>query len=135
MKIALRGARLEVRGATGPALAGKLLSAERKTRTGSNWTVETDEISMISDSGEVRSVDLNPTTSVRIAERDLNTEVSKYLGLVASSRDQDVRRMTISTAGTGERNLYVSYISEVPLYRPPLRVSPSCRSLHNENLG
>jgi len=39
---------------------------------------------MISDSGEVRSVDLNPTTSVRIAERDLNTEVSKYLGLVAS---------------------------------------------------
>jgi hypothetical protein len=125
---ALRGARLEVRGATGPTLTGKLVSVERKTRTGSNWTVETDEISLISDSGEVRSVDLNPTTSVLIADRDLNTEVSKYLGLVASSRDQDVRRMTISTAGTGERNLYVSYISEVPLWKTTYRLVLSSKA-------
>src|SRR6478672_10302123 len=41
---ALRGARLEVRGATGAARTGKLLSVERKTRNAANWTVETDEI-------------------------------------------------------------------------------------------
>src|SRR5579872_3163400 len=42
----LRGARLEVRSGTAPALSGRLLSVERKTRTGANtgWTVETDEI-------------------------------------------------------------------------------------------
>src|SRR6201987_2911091 len=94
---ALRGARLEVRSGTGPALTGKLLSVERKTRTGTNWTVETDEISLITDNGEVHSVDLNPSTSVRIAEKDLQIEVGRYLNLIASSRDQDVRRMTIST--------------------------------------
>src|ERR1700694_2644547 len=40
---ALRGARLEVRGGNGPLLTGKLLSVERKTRTGAcpGWTVET----------------------------------------------------------------------------------------------
>jgi hypothetical protein len=119
---ALRGARVEVRGASGPALAGKLLSVERKTRTGSNWTVETDEISLITDTGEVRSVDLNPATSVRIAEHDLQNEVGKYLGLIASARDQDVRRMTLSTTGTGERNLYVSYISEVPIWKTTYRI-------------
>jgi len=102
---ALRGARLEVRGATGSALTGRLLSVERKTRSATNWTVETDEISLITDSGEVHSVDLNPTTSVRIAEKDLQVEVGRYLNLIASSRDQDVRRMTISTTGNGERNL------------------------------
>src|SRR5207249_11993354 len=75
---ALRGARLEVRNGNGPALAGKLLSVERKTRTGSNWTVETDEISLITDGGEVRSVDLNPSTSVRITEKDLQVEVGRY---------------------------------------------------------
>ena len=48
----LRGARVEVRSGTGPALTGKLLSVERKTRNATNWTVETDEISLISDSGE-----------------------------------------------------------------------------------
>ena len=119
---ALRGARVEVHSVTGPALAGKLLSVERKTRTSSNWTVETDEISLITDTGEVRSVDLNPTTSVRIAEHDLQTEVGKYLGLIASARDQDVRRMTLSTTGSGERNLYVSYISEVPIWKTTYRI-------------
>jgi len=121
---ALRGARLEVRSGTGPQLAGKLLSVERKTRTGagSGWTVETDEISLITDSGEVRSVDLNASTSVRIAEKDLQVEVGRYLGLIASSRDQDVRRMTISTTGIGERNLYVSYISEVPIWKTTYRI-------------
>ena len=119
---ALRGARIEVRGASGPALAGKLLSVERKTRTGTNWTVETDEISLITDGGEVRSVDLNPTTSVRIADKDLQIEVGRYLGLIASARDQDVRRMTISTTGNGERNLYVSYISEVPIWKTTYRI-------------
>jgi hypothetical protein len=121
---ALRGARLEVRGGNGPALTGRLLSVERKTRTGAGagWTVETDEISLITDSGEVRSVDLNAATSVRIVEKDLQVEVGKYLGLIASSRDQDVRRMTISTAGTGERNLYVSYISEVPIWKTTYRI-------------
>lgn len=119
---ALRGARIEVRGGSGPVLAGKLLSVERKTRTGTNWTVETDEISLITDGGEVRSVDLNPTTSVRIADKDLQIEVGRYLGLIASARDQDVRRMTISTAGNGERNLYVSYISEVPIWKTTYRI-------------
>ena len=119
---ALRGARVEVHSANGPALTGKLLSVERKTRTGSNWTVETDEISLITDTGEVHSVDLNPATSVRIAEHDLQSEVGKYLGLIASARDQDVRRMTLSTTGTGERNLYVSYISEVPIWKTTYRI-------------
>ena len=119
---ALRGARIEVRGTTGPALTGRLLSVERKTRSATNWTVETDEISLISDNGEVHSVDLNPTTSVRIAEKDLQLEVGRYLNLIASSRDQDVRRMTISTTGNGERNLYVSYISEVPIWKTTYRI-------------
>jgi len=120
--LALRGARLEVRGAAGPALTGRLLSVERKTRSATNWTVETDEISLITDTGEVHSVDLNPTTSVRIAEKDLQVEVGRYLNLIASSRDQDVRRMTISTTGNGERNLYVSYISEVPIWKTTYRI-------------
>jgi hypothetical protein len=121
---ALRGSRIEVRSGTGPALTGKLLSVERKTRTGANpgWTVETDEISLVTDTGEVRSVDLNAATSVRIAEKDLQVEVSRYLGLIASSRDQDVRRITISTTGTGERSLYVSYISEVPIWKTTYRI-------------
>jgi hypothetical protein len=119
---AIRGARVEVRSGANPAIDGKLLSVERKTRSSTNFTVETEEISLITDSGEVRSVDLNPTTSVRIIDHDLQIEVSRYLGLIAAARDQDVRRMTISTTGSGDRNLYVSYISEVPIWKTTYRI-------------
>jgi hypothetical protein len=119
---ALRGARIEVRSGAAAPIVGKLLSVERKTRSNTNLTVETDEISLITDSGEVRSVDLNPATSIRILDHDLQLEVGRYLGLVAAARDQDVRRMTISTTGSGERNLYVSYISEVPIWKTTYRI-------------
>jgi hypothetical protein len=118
---ALRGARVEVRnGAT--AVVGKLLSVERKTRMGAAGSVEMEQISLITEAGEVRNIDLSTSTSVRIADRDLNAEIGKYLGLVASARDQDVRRMTISTTGAGDRNLYVSYISEVPIWKTTYRI-------------
>jgi carboxypeptidase family protein len=119
---ALRGARIEVRSGTAPAVFGKLLSIERKTRSSTTFTVETEEISLITDAGEVRSVDLNPATSIRILDDDLKLEVSRYLGLVAAARDQDVRRVSISTTGAGERNLYVSYISEVPVWKTTYRI-------------
>ena len=119
---ALRGARLEVRSGNGIAIAGKLLSVEKKSREKDCARTEWTEISLVSDSGEIRNVEVAPATSVRITERDLQVEVGRYLGLIASSRDQDLRRMTISTTGAGERNLYVSYISEVPIWKTTYRI-------------
>jgi len=119
---ALRGARLEVRGGSGAVMAGKLLSVEKKSREKDGATTEWTEISLVGESGEVRSAEVTSSMSVRIAEKDLQVEVGRYLGLIASSRDQDLRRMTISTTGAGERNLYVSYISEVPIWKTTYRL-------------
>jgi uncharacterized coiled-coil protein SlyX len=77
---------------------------------------------MVSASGEVHLFDLSPSTTVRVLEKEVSAEVGKYLGLVASTRDEHVRRMTISTAGKGERNLLVSYISEVPVWKSTYRI-------------
>jgi hypothetical protein len=119
---ALRGARLEVHSGSESA-SGRLLSVdEREIPTKGDQKVTIDQISIVSDSGEVRVFDLTPSTSVRVAEKEVNEEVGKYLGLVASTRDQDLRRMTISTAGEGERNLLVSYISEVPVWKSTYRI-------------
>ncbi len=119
---ALRGARLEVRNGSESA-SGRLLSIdEREIPIKGDQKITVSQISIVSDSGEIRVFDLNPSTSVRVAEKDVNDEVGKYLGLVASTRDQDVRRMTISTAGEGERNLLVSYISEVPVWKSTYRI-------------
>ena len=119
---ALRGARLEVR--SGPANAsGRLLSIDqRELPLKDDQKITVNQLSIVTDNGEVRVFDLNPATSVRIVEKDVNEQVGKYLGLVASTRDQDVRRMAISTAGEGDRDLLVSYISEVPVWKCTYRI-------------
>jgi len=119
---AVRGAQLQVRGSAG-LFTGRLLSVERRSRTDKNGqTTVVDELSLVTDSGEVRIVELGPDVTVRIVERDLSSEVGRYLDLVSSTRERDLRRMTISTAGTGERQLYVSYISEVPIWKTTYRL-------------
>jgi hypothetical protein len=132
---ALRGARVDVHSGSMSA-SGRLLSIEeREVLTGrdgpkndagdeekSGGRIGLTQVSLVSDSGEVRIFDLTPATTVRVTEKEVGEEVGKYLGLVASTRDQDVRRMTISTAGEGERNLLVSYISEVPVWKSTYRI-------------
>src|SRR6266700_7495951 len=74
---ALRGARVEVRNGSNAAIAGKILSVERKTRMGTAGSVEMEQVSLITDAGEVRNLDLNTSTSVRIADPDPNSEIGK----------------------------------------------------------
>jgi hypothetical protein len=119
---ALRGARVEVHNGS-DNVTGRLLSVEKEKRfneKGDSWDVT--EFSVMTDAGEMRNFDLGPNTSVRLAERDLSEEVGKYLNLIGSSRARDLRRMTISDAGSGDRELFVSYISEVPVWKSTYRI-------------
>jgi hypothetical protein len=117
----LRGARLEV-SANGGVVEGRLLGVEQRTVDRGSSTTVVDLLSLITDAGELRSFELSPSVRIRIIERDLRQEVGRYLDLVGSSREQDVRSMVISTAGTGERPLFVSYISEVPIWKSTYRL-------------
>ena len=119
---ALRGARVEVHNGS-EAATGRLLSVEKEKRFNEKGdSYEVTEFSVMSDSGDMRNFDLGPSTSVRLAERDLSDEVEKYLNLIGSSRARDLRRMTISATGSGEREIFVSYISEVPVWKSTYRI-------------
>jgi hypothetical protein len=119
---ALRGARVEVHSASSSSI-GRLLSVEEVTHQDNLGNeLKTTQLSLVSDSGELRTFDLTPATSVRILEGDMTREVGRYMALLASARDKDVRQMTISTAGEGSRDVVVSYISEVPVWKSTYRI-------------
>jgi hypothetical protein len=119
---ALRGTRIEVRSGSDSA-SGKLLSIETEHRTDANrQAYDIPELSLVTDSGEMRTFALTPATSVRIADRELSEDVNRYLNTVGSSRGVDVRRMYVSTVGDGDREVQVSYISEVPVWKSTYRV-------------
>jgi hypothetical protein len=123
---ALRGARVEV-GSGSATSVGRLLSVETVTLTDdsdkkSDRLITQTQISIITDAGELRTFRLSPATGVRLLDQEVNQEVGRYLGLLASERAADVRKMTISTEGSGERELVVSYISEVPVWKSTYRI-------------
>ena len=123
----LRGARLEIRSGTN-VISGRLLSIERKTRSGGGTTLEVDYVSVVTDGGEVRTTELSPFYTVKLLDRDLAQRLERFLDLVAAGRDADVRRMTIATEGTGERSVFVSYISEVPVWKSTYRIVLSSKA-------
>ncbi len=118
---ALRGARLELQTPTG-SISGRLLSVERRTRALGTHVVEADELVVITDGGLIRTIALDDAVGVKIVEADTNRQVGRYLDLLGSARAPDSRRMLISTAGTGERSLFVSYVSEVPIWKTTYRI-------------
>ena len=120
---ALRGTRVEVRNGAASG-AGRVLSVEtRKTlKPKGEQLTEVTEVSLVTDGGELRSFEMGPATSVRIADRDLSDDVGRYLNLIGSAKAMDLRRMTISATGEGERNVFVSYISEVPVWKSTYRI-------------
>jgi hypothetical protein len=120
---AIRGARVEVHSGAA-SITGRLLNIEITTApdTDKQPSTEKRSITVIGEAGEIRTLDLTPATEVRLLDSDLHTDVTRYLQLLASTRNQGLRHLTLQDNGTGARELHVSYISEVPIWKSTYRI-------------
>ena len=121
---AIRGARVTVAGAGAP-ITGRLLSMQsRETQPSNNNlpAIERQFLTVVSESGQVRTLELTPTVSVTLLDTTLHTDVTRYLELLASTRNSGLRHLTLEDRGTGPRDLKVSYISEVPVWKSTYRI-------------
>ncbi len=118
---ALRGARIEVRSTRG-AFTGRVLGVEKVQRPSGNQMMEVDRVNLIGENGDVRQISLEQGTSVRFVDRDMEQQLERAMGLLDASHQEDTRRLILSTAGTGERTVRVSYISEVPVWKTTYRI-------------
>ena len=122
---ALRGQRVEVTGAAGGPITGRLLSIESRTEkkgTDDTTTIEKFFLSLISASGAVRVVELTPSLSVRPLDAALQSQLDRYLELLSTARANGLRHLTLNATGQGQRQLRVSYISEVPVWKSTYRI-------------
>jgi hypothetical protein len=120
---AIRGARVEVHSAN-ISIIGRLLNIELTNApdTDKQPGAEKRLITVIGDGGEVRTIELTSATQIRLLDSDLHTDVTRYLQLLASTRNQGLRHLTLQDNGTGTRELHVSYISEVPIWKSTYRI-------------
>src|SRR5580704_4220821 len=120
---AIRGARVQVHSASA-AITGRLLNIENVESPEKDGQPSGEKrfITVIGDTGEVRTIELTPSTEVQLLDTDLHSDVTRYLQLLASTRNQGLRHLTLQDNGTGARELHVSYISEVPIWKSTYRI-------------
>jgi hypothetical protein len=127
---AIRGARVEVHSGTA-SITGRLLSVEARSTPAkpddsNSTTIDRYFLTVVSDTGPeagtARTFELTPATSVRLLDASLNNDVTRYLQLIDANRSQGLRHLTLSDNGTGTRELRVSYISEVPIWKSTYRI-------------
>jgi len=125
---ALRGQRVEVVGAPGGVITGRLMSIESKSETkseatpNSDATVEKTYLTVVATSGAVRVIQLTPALSVRPLDANLQSQLDRYLSLLSSAHATGLRHLTLDALGQGTRQLRVSYISEVPVWKSTYRL-------------
>jgi hypothetical protein len=123
---ALRGQRVEVIGAPGGPIIGRLMSIEaRDEKIGSadnTSSVQKFYLTVIAGSGSVRVIELTPTLSVRPVAPSLQGQLDRYLELLSTTHATGLRHLTLNALGSGSRQLRVSYISEVPVWKATYRM-------------
>jgi hypothetical protein len=121
---ALRGQRVEVTGGPGGPLTGRLMSIESKTEKGTTPDTVTDRyyLTIVTTAGAVRVIELTPTLSVRPIDPSLQSQLDRYLELLSSTSSTGLRHLTLDALGAGPRQLHVSYISEVPVWKSTYRI-------------
>jgi hypothetical protein len=118
---ALRGARVEVR-AAGAIAAGRILSMDARVHGKDDTQRTVDELTIIGEGGEVRTFELGPAVSVTIVEGELRRDLGQYLDVIGAARSQEVRRLQVAARGSGDRDLFVSYVSAVPVWKTTYRL-------------
>jgi hypothetical protein len=125
---ALRGQRVEVTGGPGTGaggtITGRLMSIESRTeKSGAgDDTVDKFYLTLVASSGAVRVIELTPTLSVRPLDAGLQEQLDRYLELLSSTHENGLRHLTLDALGQGQRELQVSYISEVPVWKSTYRI-------------
>jgi hypothetical protein len=132
---ALHGARVSITGSGAP-LTGRIVDIEAHT-TGDSTASDTSTttptraeyfLNVASESGDIRLFKVTPTLSVHLLDATSHTDLNQYLQLLDSTRSHGLRHLTLEDHGTGARELRLSYLSEVPIWKSTYRILFTDRS-------
>jgi hypothetical protein len=123
----LKGARVEVRAGPSPA-AGVVVGIEKRARTQGAEKIETQELVLISEGSELRSIPLDQIRGIKLLDAKLREDLEQYLSILQSTIHKNLRKLTISTTGQGERDLFLSYVVEAPVWKTTYRVALDAKS-------
>lgn len=117
----LQGAKVIVNSTKGTA-TGSILTVERKQIKTDKETQITSVLTIASESGEISSFDLNDVRSVRLLDDGTRKDLNEFANATASTRRRDAKTITVTSQGTGQREMVVSYTIAAPIWKTTYRV-------------
>jgi len=118
----LKGARLTVK-ASGETIEGRILGTEPTSEVVGGQNVRQGfRLVILSDAGTVRSVDLFGITELSLADENLRKDLSRLLELTLESKYTNRKKLTITAAGQGEREVRLGYMLEMPIWKASYRL-------------
>ncbi len=118
----LKGARVAARVA-GETLEGRVLGLEPFTESADGSVVrQGHRLVLLTDAGAVRHADLAAVAELSILDDGLRADLDRLLELSLEGRRADAKRLVVSAAGKGERELRVGYLVEMPVWKCSYRL-------------
>ena len=117
----LQGAKVAVTTVRGTA-TGSVLTVERKTVRSEKETYTANILVLASDNGEISSFDLKEVRAVRLLDEGTRNDVAEFANATASARRLDAKTITVTSEGTGTREMLVSYTIAAPIWKTTYRV-------------
>ena len=115
----MKGARVEMKfGAE--TFAGVVLSS--RVIKGGEKEAERETVTLLTDTGELRTFDLAGASSVKFTDPKLQGLLKDYLAVLNGARSKDKRSVYIDSVGTAARDLVASYMTPAPVWKSSYRL-------------
>ncbi len=115
----LKGSRLELR-AGGERVEGTIVAA--RLTPASQAQPEKQELLLMLDSGDLRSVDLLGATGLRFGDARLQAQLREYLAALGQARSREKRGVIIESSAAGARELTANYVIPAAAWKSSYRL-------------
>ena len=115
----LKGARLELKLGS-EAVAGLIVTG--RMIEGSDKQPEREQLTLLLDNGELRTLDLGAASAVHFSDPKLQEQFKDYLAALAASRSKDKRSVYLDSTGTAARDVVASYTIPAPVWKSSYRL-------------
>jgi hypothetical protein len=117
----LQGAKVIVTSTKGTA-TGSILTVEKREVKEEKSSTMTTFLVVASESGEISNFDMADVRSVKLLDEGTKRDVNEFANATASARRRDAKTITVTSEGSGQREMIVSYTIAAPIWKTTYRV-------------
>ncbi|MDI1240299.1 MAG: hypothetical protein PSX80_00065, partial [bacterium] len=119
----LQGAKVAVASSKGAAI-GSILTVEKRAAPADkdHPATQTHSLVIASDAGEISTFELTDIRSVKLLDDGTKRDVNEFANATASTRRRDAKTITVTSNGSGQREMVVSYTVAAPIWKTTYRV-------------